>query len=223
MDSTYEEINSKRLSLYQQLFLYGDYQPLSFKIDFNQLDQELEKFHSDWIVYNKHKGETGRVALSVTSLDGGLSGEPDLQSLKEYSERTGKIFSENDFNKPTDVYKNCSSLHEILNYFTGGLGRCRLVKFKKGGFFPPHRDLSLKYQVPDYFRIFVPLQNCGENSLYFIYEDKKVKYEVGRAYLFNALKTHSVFSFADDTVTLAISLQLNNENIKAAINALQVR
>ena len=223
MDNQTDEINTRRLSLYQQLFLYGDFQPLKFKIDVEQLQTELSQFDSNWVVYNKHKGSTGRLALSVTSLDGGLSGEPDLQSLKEFSERTGKIYSENDFNKPTQVYQSCKSLHEVLNYFEGGLGRCRIVKFDKGGFFPPHRDLSLKHQVPDYFRIFVPLQNTGENSLYFIYDDKKIKYEVGRAYLFNALKTHSVFSFAENTVTLAISLQLNQTNIRSAISALEVR
>lgn len=221
--NTPEEINAKRLSLYHQLFLYGDFQPLKFKLDSDLVKNQLSAFKNDWVIYNKHKGDTGRLALSVTSLDGGMSGEPDLQSLMEFSKRTGKIYSENDFNTPTPVYKNCTGLHEILNYFDGGLGRCRIVKFREGGFFPPHRDMSIKYQVPDYFRIFIPLSNTGENELYFIYDDKKIKYEVGRAYLFNALKTHSVFSFTNEAVTFAISLKLNQRNIQLAIDALSVK
>ncbi len=218
-----DEINAKRFSLYQQLFLYGDFQPLKFKLDSELIKNQLDSFKDNWVVYNKHKGDTGRLALSVTSLDGGLSGEPDLQSLMEFSKRTEKAYSENDFDKPTAVYQSCSGLHEILNHFDGGLGRCRIVKFRQGGFFPPHRDMSIKYQVPDYFRIFVPLSNTGENTLYFIYDDKKIKYEVGRAYLFNALKTHSVFSFTNDAITLAISLKLNQRNIQLAIDALNVK
>jgi hypothetical protein len=97
------------------------------------------------------------------------------------------------------------------------------VKFAPGGFFPPHRDQSISFQVPDYFRIFVPLKNTGENSLYFIYDNKKISYEPGRAYLFNALKTHSVFSFQNEVYTLAVSLQLNSLNIKSAIEALEVK
>lgn len=218
-----QEINEKRLLLYQQLFLYGDFMPLDFKIDLELFDSEIKDFDSNWVIYNKHKGDTGRLGLSITSLDGGMSGEPDLQSLYEYSKITGKTYSENDFNQPTSAYKKISSLHGILNTFEGGLGRCRLVKFKAGGFFPPHRDQSIKFQVPDYFRIFVPLSLCEENSLYFIYDGKKINYEPGRAYLFNALKLHSVFSFQNNTMTFAMSLQLNQTNIRLAIQNLLVK
>lgn len=218
-----QEINQKRLLLLQQLFLYGDFIPLVFKVDLEAYEKEITHFDKNWVVYNKHKGNTGRHGLSVTSLDGGLSGNPDLQSLYEYSKETGRSFSENDFNVPTQVYKNVESLHPILNFFEGGLGRCRIVKFSAGGFFPPHRDQSIKYQVPDYIRIFVPLLNTGENSLYFIHENKKINYEPGRAYLFNPLKTHSVFSFTENVHTFAMSLVLNQLNIKNAIDSFLVK
>lgn len=218
-----ELINQKRLLLYQQLFLYGDFVPLDFKIDLDLFQNEIQQFESNWVVYNKNKGPTGRLGLSVTSLDGGMSGEPDLQSLYEHSKLTGQSYSENDFNKPTEAYRKLTSLHPLLNRFDAGLGRCRIVKFDAGGFFPPHRDQSIRFQVPDYFRIFVPLINCDENSLFFIYEDKKIRFEIGRAYLFNALKTHSVFSFKKDTYTFAMSLQLNQQNIKQAIHSLWVK
>lgn len=218
-----QEINQKRLLLLQQLFLYGDFIPLSFKVDLVSYEKEIGQFDKDWVVYNKHKGNTGRLGLSVTSLDGGLSGNPDLQSLYEFSKESGRSFSENDFNCPTSVYNNVKSLHPLLSHFQGGLGRCRIVKFSKGGFFPPHRDQSIKYQVPDYIRVFVPLLNTGENSLYFIHENKKIFYEPGRAYLFNPLKTHSVFSFSDNVHTFAMSLVLNQLNIKNMIDSFLVK
>lgn len=223
MDSKVEITNCNRLNLYQQLFIYGDFIPLKFTINLHQFAEEIKEFDSSWVVYNKHKGDTGRLGLSVTSLDGGLSGDPDLQSLYEFSKATGKKYSENQFCVPTEVYQKVTSMQPLLTHFEGGLGRCRLIKFSAGGFFPPHRDQSISYQVPDYFRIFVPLHNTGENELYFIYDNKKISYEPGRAYLFNALKTHSVFSFKNAAHTLAVSLQLNSINIKCAIDSLAVK
>lgn len=223
MNDSLQQINQQRLLLYQQLFLYGDFIPLNIKIDLTLFQQEVAIFHNQWVVYNKHKGATGRWGLSITSLDGGMSGEPDLQSLYEHAQQTGQNISENQFNRPTDAYRKLSSLHPLLERFSGGLGRCRVVRFDRGGFFPPHRDQSVSFQVPDYFRIFVPLISTGENELYFIYDDKKIFYEPGRAYLFNALKTHSVFSFTQDAHTFAMSLSLNQQNIKDAISSLAVR
>jgi hypothetical protein len=223
MNDSLQQINQQRLLLYQQLFLYGDFIPLNIKIELSLFQQEIESFQDQWVVYNKHKGSTGRWGLSITSLDGGMSGEPDLQSLYEYAQVSGQNISENQFNKPTEAYHRLTSLHPLLRSFSGGLGRCRIVRFDRGGFFPPHRDQSVSYQVPDYFRIFVPLISTGENLLYFIYDDKKIFYEPGRAYLFNALKTHSVFSFINGAHTFAMSLSLNQQNIKDVISRLEVR
>lgn len=98
--------------LYQQLFIYGDFIPLKFKIDLDLYNKEVGFFDNFWVDYNKHKGSTGRKGLSITSLDGGMSGDPDLQSLYEYSKKTGKNYSENQFNKPTEAYNKISSLQK---------------------------------------------------------------------------------------------------------------
>ena len=223
MEKEKENINILRLQLYQQLFIYGDVIPLSFVVDLALFEKEIRQFDNNWVIYNKHKGFNGRHGLSITSLDGGMSGEPDLQSLYEYAQNTGNNVSENQFCEPTEAFRKISSLHPLLTYFTGGLGRCRVIRFKNGGYFPPHRDQSIQFQVPDYFRILVPLNNSGRNSFYFIYDDKKIVYEPGRAYLFNALKEHSVFSFQDDVYTFAMSLQLNQKNIEQVIRHFWVK
>lgn len=223
MDEKLFRINSERLSLYSQLFLYGDFMPLDLWIDPALCQKELRAFESEWRPYQPQKGDSGREGLSLTSLDGSLSGYPELQSLYEYSQTTGHKVSENDFDKLTDVYNKVSAIRETVDYFKPFIGRSRFVRFRAGGHFPPHRDQSVSYQVPDYFRLFVALGGTGENRLFFIYDNKVVPYEVGRVYLFNALKVHSVFSMQNDCMTLAISLKLHQEAIRLAINKLWVR
>ena len=219
--SEIQAINSERLLLFQQLHLYGDIIPLKHEIDPAVLDAELSHFNDKWIPYNPTKATNHRLGLSVTSLDGGMSGIPDLVSLYEWSKETGRQVSEKDFNKPTEAYRHCRSIHPLIETFAGNLGRCRFVKFKAGGHFPPHRDGSVNYQIPDYFRILVPLSRTGPNNFHFVHDGTLVPYEVGRPYLFNALKTHSVMSFTDDAMTLAISVALNQEMVARAIGLFQ--
>lgn len=218
-----EDINIQRMQLYSQLFLYGDIVPLKFKIDTRLLESELKVFENYWVPYNIERGDRGRLGLSVTSLDGKMTGYPDLQSLYQYAQETGKKVYENDFNKLTEVYDKVSSVRELLDYFSGHLGRSRFVRFKAGGHFPPHRDHSLHFQMPDYFRLFVPLTHTGEDKLFFIYDNKIIHYEPGRVYLFNALKTHTVFAVVDQALTLALSINLSQQAIAKAHGALQIR
>jgi len=218
-----KNLSVERLQLYSQLFLYGDFIPLDFYIDPNQVHSELAALNDKWVPYNIQRGDTGREGLSVTSLDGGFSGWPDLQSLYQYSNETGIKVSENDFNKLTAVYDLAPSLRPILQTFKPYLGRSRFVRFKAGGHFPPHRDHSVNYQVPDYFRLFVALKNTGRDRFYFIYDGKVMDYQPGRVYLFNALKTHTVFSVTDQALTLALSLRLSQEAIALTLKHLEFR
>lgn len=216
-------VNSKRLSLYGQLFLYGDFIPLDFYIDPEQCKNELQPFEADWKPYQPLKGHTGREGLSLTSLDGSLSGYPELQSLYEYSRDTGKTISENDFNVFTPLYDQVRSIRELVDYFKPYMGRSRFVRFQAGEHFPPHRDQSVSFQVPDYFRLFIPLAGSGENKLFFLYDGKVMNYEPGRVYLFNAMKVHTVFSVQPGALTLALSLKLDQNAIMLAIKRLYVR
>lgn len=216
-------VNSKRLSLYAQLFLYGDFMPLDFFIDPIQCDNELSVFQSDWKPYQPQKGDTGRDGLSLTSLDGSFSGYPELQSLYEYSKDTGHKVSENEFNKFTPAYHKLNSIRQLVDYFKPYIGRSRFVRFKAGGHFPPHRDQSANYQVPDYFRLIVPLTNTGENRFFFIYDGKVINYQPGRVYLFNAMKVHTVFSVQPNVLTLALSIRLEQDSVAMAIKKLLIR
>lgn len=221
--SSKEQVNIKRLQLYSQLFLYGDFIPLKFFIDPYKVEQELKVFENKWVPYNVQRGHTGRYGLSLTSLDGEMSGYPDLQSLYQYSQETGHKVSENDFRTLTKVYDNTPSIREVVDYFREDLGRSRFVRFDAGGHFPPHRDHSVSFQVPDYFRLFIALANTGPNKLFFIYDGKVINYEPGRVYLFNALKTHTVFSVMPNAMTLALSLRLSQEAIAKTLAAIEIK
>jgi hypothetical protein len=216
------EVNRERLGLFQQLHVYGDIIPLKLSIDLNQIDEELKFFANRWVQYNPEKAYNPRHGLSLTSLDGGMTGVPDLFSIYEWSKQTGKKVSERDFNVPTEAYSRCHSVHALFQPFMPNVGRCRLVRFQPGGHFPPHRDGSVNYQIPDYFRILVPLNRTGDDRFHFVHDGKLVNYEPGRPYLFNALKTHSVVSFESDVVTLAMSVALKQETVAKAIDLFKI-
>lgn len=216
------DINTKRLGLFQQLHVYGDIIPLRLKIDLDQLDKELKDFENSWVQYNPEKSNNPRQGLSVTSLDGGMSGVPDLFSIYEWSKQTGRKVSEQDFNVPTAAYKACRSIHPLFELFMPQVGRCRFVRFQPGGHFPPHRDGSVQFQIPDYFRILVPLARTGADRFHFVHDGRLVDYEPGRPYLFNALKTHSVVSFEQNALTLALSVALNQETVAKAVENFKI-
>lgn len=218
-----QQTNINRLQLYSQLCLYGDFVPLNFFIDVTQIEKELSYFEKNWTPYNIQRGNTGRWGLNVTSLDGNLASEIGMQSLYQYSNETGRKISENDFCHLTEVYEKILSIRSLLDYFKEDLGRSRFVRFKSGGHFPPHRDHSVSFQVPDYFRLFVGLQNTGKDKLYFIYDGQIINYEPGRVYLFNSLKTHTVFSVQENATTLALSLRLSQSAIMKALSCLQIK
>ena len=46
-------------------------------------------------------------------------------------------------------------------------------------------------------RIIVPLKNCNPPKLYFMYEDKPLHFEHGRAYFLNTNKQHNLFAYKD--------------------------
>ena len=74
--------------LYQTITQYGDFIRLAF--DFNStayIKWTEENF--DYVKYNPRK-PIARYGLSLTSLDGGLSGIPDLDSLHEYNQENNK-------------------------------------------------------------------------------------------------------------------------------------
>jgi len=211
----------KKQSIDSNLILHlsslGDIVPLDFTIDIKKLKDELSLFDNDWKQYNPRK-PNNRQGLSITSLDGGLSGVPDLDSLFEYNKQNGTEISEVNINVKTPVASNISVIQPLLNTFDT-LGRSHFIRLNKGGFLPPHRDGKILDVTC--FRIITLCHNCNKGQFAFIYEDKVVVLEPGRPYFVNTRKQHSVFSYVDDSVQCVLNIPLTIENYKSVIRSLQ--
>lgn len=184
---------------------FGDVIDLDFPAwDYFNASSILSK-HTGWKYYQPHKLGYNRYGLSVTSLDGGFSGEPDLYSLREYHKMTGKSYTEIDFKKRTNIVEFIPELNPLLDFFEPSLGRTHFLRLDKGGFFPPHRDNGAIVDTPT-FRILVPIKNFGINDMKWIQEEKVLRLELGHTYFINTTRLHSLFSFVDDCIMLVLNV-----------------
>ena len=206
-------------SLLLHLTSLGDIIPLDFRLDVNKLKQQLKNFDNDWKTYNPRK-QNNRQGLSITSLDGGLSGIPDLDSLFEYNKKHNTNIKEADINVRTPVATDISVIQPLVDMFDT-LGRSHFIRLNKGGFFPPHRDGKILGVTC--FRVLTMCHNCDRGQFKFIYEDKVIALEPGRPYVINTRKEHSVFSYVDDSVQLVLNVPLTENNYKCIIKHLEAK
>lgn len=185
---------------------FGDVVELDFpKWELHKVTEVLFK-HPGWKYYQPHKENYNRYGLSVTSLDGGFSGEPDLYSLREWYKMTGESYNEFSFKKRTNIVSFLPELDKFLDFFEPALGRTHFLKLNKGGFFPPHRDNGANVSI-DNFRIIIPIHNFGINDMKWIQEEKILRMDLGSTYFINTTKLHSVFSFVDNCLMLVLNVQ----------------
>lgn len=184
---------------------FGDVVDLDFPAwDYHRIISILNK-HPGWKYYQPHKPGYNRYGLSVTSLDGGFSGEPDLYSLREYYKMTGKSYNEIDFKRRTNIVEFLPELNPLLDFFEPNLGRTHFLRLDRGGFFPPHRDNGAIVDSPT-FRILVPIHNFGINDMKWIQEEKILRLELGHTYFINTTRLHSIFSFVDNCTMLVLNV-----------------
>lgn len=174
--------------------------------------------HDGWKQYNPRK-TNNRFGLSVTSIDGGYSGVPDLDSLLEYNKENNTNYTEHNFSKRTPIVDDIPELKILLDMFNP-LGRCHFLRMNSGGFFPPHRDNGSSIPSPT-FRVIVPIANTSKHQWKWIQEDKIISLETGRAYCINTSKEHSVFSFVDNCIILVMNIPASAQNcLKISSNLL---
>jgi hypothetical protein len=188
---------------------FGNVIELDFpKWDTQKMTDILLK-HPGWKEYQPHKKGYNRYGLSVTSLDGGYSGEPDLFSLTEYKKITGIGHTEYDFKRRTSIVEFLPELNELLDFFEPALGRVHFLRLDKGGFFPPHRDNGLFVSV-DSYRILVPIHGFGINDMKWIQEETVLNLREGYTYFINTTRAHSLFSFTDNCIMLVLNVMADN-------------
>lgn len=190
--------------LYNVLTRFGDCYKLNAHMDWNP--NLLSNY--EWIQYNPRKN-IDRDALSITSLDGGMSGKPDLDSLYEYYNQTGIALYEKDFNKKTIIYDYFKTW---LDPVAAHLGRTHIIRLNNGGYFPPHRDN--KHFDIESFRLFIPL-TYDTSTNFFMLEDNKLEFERGYMYFIDTAKMHTVFNASDiPWYFVVVNLVLTEESIK---------
>lgn len=190
----------------------GDLVKLNDRCDPRALRAELEPFAADWKFYNPDKPNNNRHGLSVTSLDGGLSGYPDLYSLADLRRRGEVDVGEMDITTPTPVWSACRSLTPILSKYQPWLGRTHFLRLDAGGFFPPHRDsFGL---APRTFRLIMPCFGVEHGDYVFMMDDERVHMEAGNLYFMNTRRAHSVFSFVDGSTMLVMNVALVEDAVQ---------
>ena len=203
---------------YNSLLSFGDLIPLKLKCDVKKLFDETEEFV--YLKYNPRK-DIERYGLSITSLDGSLNGI-DLDSIKEYNKENNTEYDELSFNKFTKVYHTSPEIQKIVEPFKNHIGRSHILSLQEGGYFPPHRDLPVYVEQQNSLRILVPLKGCNPPDMYFMYEDKPLHFEHGRAYFLNTNKSHNLFSFKGSDM-IVLNIKTNEEVYKIIGDLFQAR
>ena len=198
------------IELYSALTQYGTVFATSLEMHNPRQFVEWTEENYDYVQYNPRK-PISRSGLSLTSLDGGVSGVPDLDSLVEYNREHGTTHYERDFKTYTSVSEH-PDIVPIIEPFRAHIFRSHIIKLDPGGFFPPHRDFrGIEF---DSFRLLVPLQNCDPPQFTFVIDDKIINWELGRVYFVDTVKMHYLFNASTKpTYFIVLNVDLNHDTV----------
>lgn len=200
---------------YTRLHTMGDWLEMQ-NFDSNKIMHDLEMWKDSWQPYNRKK-PNNRFGLSITSLDGGLGGIPDLDSLYEYNKIHGTDVKNHDIKTYTPVYDSSIALQKIIEPWKPWLGRCHFLKLNAGGYFPEHYDINKLDYAYDEIRLVGFVNNTSKYTMKFLYEDNLLDVQNGSLYWFNANKRHSVFSMTDDCIMLVFCLKFDEHLFEKVI------
>ena len=203
--------------LYDSLTRYGDVYPLNLQLQSSEVMEQLKLYKNDWVQYNPRK-DIPRYGLSITSLDGGLSGVPDLDSVKEYNTKHNLNLDESSFKEKTELWP---LVEKPLRKFENYLGRTHFIKMDMLGCFPPHRD---QYGIEvNSFRLFIPIRSCNPPYTYFIIDEKIYNWEDGRVYFINTCKQHSLFTMSERSATFVVAnVIISEDSVNTVLNNLLI-
>lgn len=200
---------------------YGDIVELGFPVIQTWKYKDMILNHPGWKQYNTYKHGYNRYGLSLTSLDGGYSGIPDLESLSEYYKDTGKLYYDKDFTTRTPLSYEIPEVSELCDFFGDSLCRSHFLRLDKGGFFPPHRDHD--WHLPnDVFRIIVPFYNFYASHMSWIFDGKVIELREGVAYFMNTTKAHSLFSYVDNCTMLVLNVKADHDVMVNMIQKMRI-
>ena len=196
--------------LYSYLTVYGSMYETKHKLKNPDKFLSWTEENFEYVRYNPRK-DVARYGLSITSLDGGLSGRPDLDSLLEYNKENNTKYTERDFTNFTPVYEY-EDLKSCIAPIEKDIFRSHILKLDPGGYFPPHRDFH--GMNIDSFRIIIPLSNMNPPSFTFIIEDKIQHWKMGSLYFVDTAKMHYLFnSCFEPTYMIVFNVDLNENTV----------
>lgn len=198
------------IELYNCLSIYGTVYETTHKISDTEEFVEWTETNFNYVKYNPRK-KVNRYGLSLTSLDGSVSGIPDLDSLYEYNKENQTTYREKDFRTFTPVYEY-EDLKKCIQPIEKYLFRSHILKLDPGGFFPPHRDFrGMEF---DSYRIIIPLSNMTPPAFNFIVDDKLQHWNYGSLYFVDTVKTHYLFNASfTPSYMMVLNVGLNEETI----------
>ena len=196
--------------LYSALSEYGDVFELRDKLRQPDRFVQWTEDNFEYVRYNPRK-KVARYGLSITSLDGGVSGVPDLDSLYEYNKEHGTTYREYSFTVPTPVYEN-KDLKDCIQKWEKYMFRTHILKLDPGGFFPPHRDMrDLKFES---FRLIIPLKEVNPPDVNFVVDGKILNWVPGRMYFVNTAKVHYLFNGCSyPSYWLVLNIKTSEESV----------
>ena len=208
------------INLYSILTAYGTVYKINSQMNNVQQFVNWTENTFKYVQYNPRK-DIKRYGLSITSLDGGLSGRPDLDSLPEYNRENNTLFDEKHFRTFTPVYEH-EDLKQVLEPLKNNIFRSHILKLDQGGFFPPHRDIrGMNFNS---FRLIIPLQNMGLPSLTFVVDNVMQNWELGCMHFVDTAKMHYLFnSSLDPSYMIVLNIDLNEDTVKYVTNNLRYR
>ena len=207
--------------LYNALTSLGQFYALENCFDPGSTLEALKKHEADWKPYNPRKTNVLRQGLALTSLDGGLSGIPDLDSLKEYNAEHGTHYTESSFRRPTPVLLDHAAIRNPIEKFVPYLGRSHFLRLGEGGYFPFHRD-SVHLNA-DTFRLIALLPGCESGQFCFLFDHQRIFMEVGQLYFLNTKVEHALFSFGKSALLMVLNVILSEESVRAVMGSLLSR
>ena len=209
----------KETQLYMLLATYGLQIPLTLSMADAKFIPEWTEEKFKYVQYNTKRPDIRREGLSITSLDGGLSGRPDLDSF--YAEDPESMPTEMDINVPTPVYEH-PEIKKLCEHWQPYVGRSHFLKIPPGGFFPPHRDF--KSTDLHSFRIIVPMRNMEYPKFTFMLEDKILPWKNGSAYFLNTAKQHHLFNAgSEDAYMIVLNVGTNPKTVMTVIERMRAK
>ena len=203
---------------YLTLCGYRDFIELNLRIDQPKKVVEWTEENFTYVKYNPRKN-INRFGLSITSLDGGLSGRPDLDSF--WTENPEDMPKETDINVRTPVYEH-PEIKKLCDHFQPFVGRSHFLKIPPGGYFPPHRDF--KSTELNSYRVIVPMLDFEFPNFTFMLEDKILQWQPGRAYFLNTAKAHHLFNCGiRDSYWIVLNIETTRESIMRVIEHMKIR